>query len=175
MELNVSSVGENDARWTSFNDGDASFQLDQLACSGDDARGTHKGSFQGPLGTLLDEGSIRHNVSRWPFQKNGDSRLGELDLGTIGGDHSRGAHKRTLCSWVSDQQVVCELEVAARFGDNSRGSNQENVVGQVMAEEVGAAISSEDSRMADVSLLAHKSSTSLGTVGELEVVGELDV
>jgi len=60
VELDVLAVGEDDARGTCGDHGDATLQLDQLAGAGDDSGVADDVT----LGSLLHEGSVGHDVAR---------------------------------------------------------------------------------------------------------------
>merc|ERR1719167_565445 len=121
VELDVLAVGEDDARWTGMDHGDARLQLDQLAGAGDDAGVADDMS----LGTLLHEGSVGHEDARGTLEEDGGASLLKLDLGTIVEDHTRGTNQGSLGAVIKGKsEVVGELDVSARLGHNARWSNQ---------------------------------------------------
>merc|ERR1711915_488090 len=129
-----------------MNNADACFQLDKLAGCCDDSRGSDKGSFQGSLGTLLDECSVRHDVSRRSFQKDGGSRSLELDWSAIFSNHSRGSNESALGT-VGKLEVIGELDVGSILSNDSRWSYQDDVVGLFVSELDVVSIGSDDARV----------------------------
>jgi len=180
-ELDVSARLGHDARWTNEQNVVSKVVAEQVggtvltqdAGVADVALGRHKTCTA--LGSLLYEGSVGHDVARGTIEEDGDARLGELDGGTIVGDHTRGTNQGSLSAVVKgNSEVVGELDVSARLGHDARWTNEQNVVSKVVAEQVGGTVLTQDAGVADVALGRHKTCTAL-LAGKVEVVGELNV
>jgi len=164
-QLDVLSVGEDDAGWPRDNGLSVGRELDGGAVRKDHAGRTHEGT----LGTPLHQSTVAQDQSRGTVQK--DSGLASLELNgsAVSKDHARGTYEITLNS----VQIRCQLDVLSALGHDARWSHQQDIVSKVVAELFIGAVSPDDTRVAQVSLGEDVAGAALGAGKSL--VGELDV
>ena len=155
-KLNVLSVGEDDARWTSDNGLSMGGELDRGATSGDHARGTHETT----LGTLLHQSAVAEHISRRSVQQDSGEGHLELHWSFVIKDHAR-VPTRELQSFL---EFGGQMNVLSGFlsDHDARRSDEHDIMGEAFVELGNGTVSPNDARVTNDTMGREVASTTLG-------------
>jgi len=196
-ELHVSSILGDDSRWSNQKDIVGLIMAKEVSGTicpkdarmtnvafGSNVTGTAFGPLNNPkIVSKLHVSSILGDDSRWSNQKDIVSLIVAEEVGgAICPKDARMTNVAfgrnvtgTAFGPLNNPKIVSKLHVSAILGDDTRWSNQKDIVGLIVAEKVGGAICPKDARMTNVAFGTNVTSTAFGSWNKIEIIGELNI